>query len=183
MFTISKDTPALYFTSVAAHRLPVFRKDKLKEITCLALDEARRSAGFLLFAYVVMPDHLHGIAGSELKPSKTMQFINGIVSRRIIDYLKENGYVSSLEKLRQQEKQRRYRYSLWQHHSNSMFLTSESVFMQRVNYIHNNPVRAGLVEHGEDYLWSSIRLWKRVPSEHEPLIIDADQIRWRFGKA
>ena len=36
-------------------------------------------------------------------------------------------------------------YSLVDHHSNVMLLTSESVFMQRVNYIHQNPVRAGLV--------------------------------------
>ena len=182
MFRISKDTPALYFTSVAAHRLPVFQTDKLKNVTCRALDEARRSGGFLLFAYVIMPDHIHGVAGSDLKPSKTMQFINGIISRRVIDYLKEAGYAGSLEKLRQQEKERRYRYSLWEHHSNTMFLTSESVFMQRVNYIHNNPVRAGLVERPEDYRWSSARRWKE-PADDDSLQVDIDQIAWKVGKA
>ena len=183
MFRISKDTPALYFTSVAAHRLPVFRTDKLRDVTCRALYEARRSGGFLLFAYVIMPYHIHGIAGSDLKPSKTMQFINGIISRRVINYLKEEGYTSSLEKLRQHEKERRYRYSLWEHHSNSMALTSESVFMQRVNYIHSNPVRAGLIERPEDYRWSSARWWRRKPIEDEPLKVDIDQIAWKSGKA
>ena len=180
MFTISKDTPALYFTSVAAHRLPIFKTDKLKQVTCLALDEARLSEAFLLFAYVIMPDHIHGIAGSELKPSRTMQYINGIISRLVINYLKENGYQSSLDKLRHEERERRYRYSLWEHHSNTMLLTSESVFMQRVNYIHNNPVRAELSEHAESYRWSSVRWWRRTPWEDEPLNVDIEQISWRL---
>ncbi len=77
MFRISRDTPALYITSVATNRLPVFRKNALKDLVCEALAEVRRSAGFWLFAYVLMPDHLHTIVGSELKPSKVVQYING----------------------------------------------------------------------------------------------------------
>lgn len=183
MFRIRKDTPALYFTSVCTHRLRVFQTDMFCKIACDALAEARNSGGFLIFAYVIMPDHIHGITSSDLKPSKTMQFINGILSRRVIDHLKTNGFATSLEKLRQQEKARKYRYSLWEHHSNTMSLTSEAVFMQRVNYIHNNPVRAGLVERAEDYRWSSVRWWKGIADEDEPLKVDLDQILWKFGKA
>ncbi len=49
MHTISKDTPALYITSVANDRLPVFRTDAIKAVTCEALNEARKSAGFSLY--------------------------------------------------------------------------------------------------------------------------------------
>ena len=179
MFRISKDTPAYYMTSVTKDRLPVFRSDEIKKITCEAIDEARKSAGFLLFAYVVMLDHLHTIVGSELKPSKVLQYINGIVSHRIIDYLKQQGHDRSLEKLRHQDRGRNYRYSLWDHHPNAKLLTSEDVFIQKVNYLHKNAVRAGLVERPEDYRWSSARIWSRKPSEDEPLIVDTDQILWR----
>jgi hypothetical protein len=58
---------------------------------------------------------------------------------------------------------------------------SEAAFMQKVNYIHLNPVRAGLVERATDYHWSSARIWQRSPLENEPLLIDADQIKWRRG--
>ena len=58
MATISRDNPCLSITSVAHDRLPVFRTDALKQIICAALDEARQSGGFAIFAYVVMPDHL-----------------------------------------------------------------------------------------------------------------------------
>ena len=47
-FIISQDSPVLYITLVAHHRLPVFRTDYLREFICGAMDEARRSAGFLL---------------------------------------------------------------------------------------------------------------------------------------
>ena len=105
--------------------------------------------------------------------------MNGIVARRVIDFLKKNNYVSSLEKLRHQDRGQGYRYSLWDHHPNIRQLTSESMLMQRVHYTHQNPVRARLVENAEDYKYSSVRLWNRQPREDEPLLIDIDKIHWR----
>jgi len=52
-FRIAKDTPAPYITMVAKYRLPVFQTDVIYTITCKAIDEARQSHGFLLFAYVI----------------------------------------------------------------------------------------------------------------------------------
>jgi hypothetical protein len=51
--------------------------------------------------------------------------------------------------------------------------------MQKVSYIHLNPVRAELVENMDDYLYSSARIWKRKPLENEPLEMDLKQIKWR----
>jgi REP element-mobilizing transposase RayT len=179
MHTISRDTPALYITAVTKDRLPVFRTDAIKVITCKALDEARKSGGFAIYAYVIMPDHLHAIIDSAIKPSKVLQFINGIISRRVIDHLKEHGHNASLGKLRRESGTRGHMYSLWEHHNNALPIFSEGMFMEKVNYIHQNPVRAGLVEHAEDYRWSSIRCWKGCPLEDEPLLVDIDRINWR----
>ena len=49
--------------------------------------------------------------------------------------------------------------------------------MQKVNYIHQNPVRAEMVEKAEDYLYSSARIWMRKLLENEPL--EVDRIDWR----
>ena len=81
MHTISRDSPCYYLTSVAKDRLPVFRMNEMKLVTCAALDEARRSGKFLLYAYVIMPDHIHVITDSTLSPSRTLQFINGVAGR------------------------------------------------------------------------------------------------------
>ena len=60
---------------------------------------------------------------------------------------------------------------------------SEAMFMQKVSYIHNNPVRAGLVERAIDYRWSSARIWHGCEAEDEPLRVDIDRIRWRRNGA
>ena len=179
MFRISKDSTAHYLTSVAKDRLPAFRTAAIKEVVCAALDEARRSAGFLIFAYVVMTDHLHTIVGSELKPSKVLQFINGITSHRVIQYLKDKGHESSLRKLRHADRGRGWKHSLWDHHPNAKRLPTEEIFLQKVRYVHQNPVRAGLVERAEDYRWSSARYWSGKPRDDEPLKVDLDKIVWR----
>lgn len=126
-----------------------------------------------------MLDHLHLVTDSSKKPETILRYVNGIVARRVIDFLKENGHTSSLEKLRHEDYRRGYRYSLWDHHPNIRLLTSESMFMQRVHYTHQNPVRAGLVEKAEDYQYSSARIWNRRPLEDEPLLVDIDKIHWR----
>jgi REP element-mobilizing transposase RayT len=179
LIRIVKDSPAQYITSVARDRLPVFRTEALKQIACLALDEARRSAGFLIFAYVVMPDHLHLIASHHRKPSETLRYINGIMSRRVIDYLKEGKHMASLAKLRHETRPRQYAYSLWDHHSNVFPVMSERMLMEKVNYLYLNPVRAKLVEKAGDYRWSSARLWRGVPLQNEPLMVDHGLIQWR----
>ena len=177
--TISRDSPCLSITAVTKDRLPVFRTDAIKAILCAGLDEARRSGGFLIFAYVIMPDHLHIITSGARKPADTLRFIKGVASHRIIQHLKEGGFDRSLEKLRGAKKADRHEYTLWERHSNVMLLTAESTFMERVHYIHQNPVRAGLVDRADDYRWSSVRFWNRGLTEDEPLKVDVDQIIWR----
>ncbi|MGQ0763153.1 MAG: REP-associated tyrosine transposase [Acidobacteriota bacterium] len=177
--TVTIDNPCLFITTVAKNRLPVFQSDTIKRITCAAIDEARNSCGFLLFAYVIMPDHFHVLTDSPRQPSVVLQYIKGIVSRRVLGYLKERKLESSLKKLEHDSWRRNHRYSLWQHDSDIFSVTSESMFMQKVNYIHLNPVRANLVERAEDYPWSSVRFWNKCPAENEPLRIDIDKIVWR----
>jgi REP element-mobilizing transposase RayT len=179
MATISKDNPCLFVTTVARNRLPVFRSDALKSLACHALDEARRSGGFALFAYVIMPQHLHALADGTLKASEILRYVNGILSHRVIDFLKEGGFATSLEKLRGAPKGRGHEYSLVDHHSNALPVFSEEFFMRKVNYIHLNPVRAGLVARAEDYRWSSARQWWGQAAKDEPLRMDLEKIDWR----
>jgi REP element-mobilizing transposase RayT len=178
-YTISIDNPCLYITAVGKDRLPVFRSDKIKQVTCAAIDETRKSCGFLLFAYVLMPDHVHLLTDKPREPSVVLQYIKGIISRRVIGWLRENNHESSLRKLQHKDWKRNHRHSLWQHDSDVFSVTSEATFMQKVNYIHQNPVRAGLVEHSVDYRWSSARYWIKCPREDEPLTVDIEKIIWR----
>ena len=101
----------------------------------------------------------------------------------MIAHLKRQGYDQSLRKLRHEEWKRRHWYSLWDHESNVFSIFSEAMLMQKVNYIHLNPVRAGLVERAGDYRWSSARLWQGCATDNEPLAVDLDCIEWRKSVA
>src|SRR6266481_2261513 len=97
-FQVSRDSQALYITLVAKDRLLVFRNDAIKKLTCEALNEARNSGAFLIFAYVIMPDHLHLITSQPKSSAEVLRYVQGITGRRVIDYLKEGNYQSSLAK-------------------------------------------------------------------------------------
>jgi REP element-mobilizing transposase RayT len=181
-FQISRDSQALYITIVTNNRLPLFKTDQMKVVLCRAIDEARTKAAFLLFAYVIMIDHLRVLTSCPTATSDVLRVLKGLTARRVIDYLKENNYLSSLSKLEHQERDRNHRYSLWQREKNVLPIFSEGMFMQKVNYIHQNPVRAGLVERATDYRWSSARIWQGCPLEDEPLLVDKELINWRRAR-
>ena len=180
-FQVSRDSQALYITIVTKDRLPVFKADTMKSIVCEAINEARNSGGFLLFAYVIMWDHIHLLTNYPKTSADVLRYIKGITGRRVIDYLKEKNYESSLAKLQHEQWKRKHNYSLWQQEKNVFSIFSEGVFIQKVNYIHLNPVRAGLVERAVDYRWSSARIWHRAATDDEPLRVDLDRIKWRRG--
>ena len=78
-YLISQDSPALYITLVTNDRLPVFRKDSMKEVLCRAVDEARKR--FLLFAYVIMLDHIHLLTS---RPSTTSEVLRVLKEKDLI---------------------------------------------------------------------------------------------------
>ena len=80
-----------------------------------------------------------------------MRYLKGITARRTIDYLRQNNFQSSLAKLQHESWKRENKYSLWQKEKNVFSIYSEAMFMQKVNSIHLNPVRARLVERAVDY--------------------------------
>lgn len=178
-FQISRDNPGYYLTAVTKDRLPVFRTETIARLVCDAIDEARRSGKFLIFAYVLMLDHIHLVTDSSRDSQDIHRFVNGIVSRRVINHLKEKGRDESLKKLRVEERADGWKYSLWQHHPDTRLLWSEQMLWQRIQYTHLNPVRAGLVEHPKDWKWSSARIINARPSQDEPLAVDFHKIKWR----
>lgn len=179
MFQISRDNPAYYLTSVAHDRLPIFQKDAIKQVVCDAFNEARKSAGIMIFGYVIMPDHTHVLTDNAREIKDVLRYLNGISAKRLIDHLKASGYESSLAKLRIQERENRHKHSVYEHHPNALRITGEDALMQKMNYVHLNPVRAGLAEHPGEYLFSSARQWHGRSLENEPLITDHKKIKWR----
>jgi len=179
MFQISRTTPAYYLTSVAHERTPVFQADKIKQIVCDAFNEARISGIIMIFAYVIMPDHTHVITDSNRKIKDVLRFLNGISAKRILDHLNENGYESSLQKLRIQERAAKHKYSVYQHHPNA-FEILRGRYDDAKGELRSPESRSSRACRApNDYLYSSARQWNGKALENEPLVTDHKMIKWR----
>jgi hypothetical protein len=63
-------------------------------------------------------------------------------------------------------------YQVWTHENHAVYLCSNESIKEKIEYIHNNPVRAGIVEKPEDYLYSSARNYASLEAPIDiPLLI------------
>jgi putative transposase len=145
------------------------------------LTEARMIFPVDLWAYVIMPEHVHLLIFPREANAKAGVIAGKIkeqVARKAIQYLKENA-PEWLTRIAVQEGNR-MRYRFWQpgggYDRNAVEI---STVHKMIEYIHMNPVRRGLVARPEDWPWSSARWYagmKSVPIEIDrtiPMIHDA----------
>ena len=163
-----------YITSVTFNRVPVFRSDRACEIFVGQLGEVREKFPYKLIGYVVMPDHFHLIVNlKDDDESKFLLRLRGLSARKIIAWLKVGKYSSSLEKLKLRFPQKRqHKYAVWQKKPMVVELYSHKFLRQKLNYIHLNPVRAGLCENPAEWKWSSYRAYLPHKLDEVPIEVD-----------
>lgn len=173
-----------YVTTVTYHRVPVFRGEEACTIFIAALAETRQQCPFKLVGYVIMPDHIHLIVNPrDSDISNLMRRIKGLSARRILDWLRSEGHSSSLAKLALDTPQKReHTHAVWQKDFSSIDLWSARFVQQKLQYVHANPVRAGLCAHPKDWKWSSYRAYYPHESGDVPIEIDW-KAYWKEGVA
>jgi putative transposase len=134
-------------------------RDRTREWLCEALDKARAECGFQLWAYVIMPEHVHLLVCPGDFPEKMSRFLQVVeepVARKAIRYLEANA-PHWLARIRVREGTRE-RHRFWQPGGGyDRNITSAEMLRAAIEYIHANPVRRGLVARAEDWEWSSAR--------------------------
>jgi len=97
------------------------------------------------------------------KPERIMQNMKRHTSEQLKEAIKNNYSESRKEwMLWMKEKagkqnSNNINFQLWQQHNNPVELSNQKIAWQKLEYIHQNPVKAGIVEKAEDYLYSSAR--------------------------
>jgi len=125
---------------------------------------------YRLFAWVVMPNHVHvlfqTLAGWTM--AKIVASWKSFTGRRIAAYMDQVGWEGQAGQAGAWRSQGERR--VWQREYWDRFMRNEQHFWTAVAYIHNNPVKAALVEKAEDWPWSSAsaRLEPGVPGEVQP---------------
>lgn len=139
----------------------VFTRPIYAETILNSLAFCQREKGLMLFAYVIMPNHIHMIvSGNGNSLSNILRDFKQFTSRRIVEQIKKQPE-SRKEWMLSQFKQAAYAgnrvkyFQFWQAGNHPIVCYSEKFTLQKLNYIHQNPVKARLVYNPEDYVWSS----------------------------
>jgi len=144
--------------------IDIFSRKTYRDIVIDCLQFCRAEKGLLLHAYIIMSNHLHLVVQAGPKSTFTLS--------EIIRDFKKFTAVNILSAIQKEPESRREwlmhmlafyarfnknnrNFQLWQQDNHPIALYSQKVTWQKINYIHQNPVRAGIVKNPEDYIYSS----------------------------
>lgn len=138
-----------FITGSCYHRLPILDTPERRDLLLQIIEDARQKYRFVVVGYVVMPEHLHLLMSEPEQgdPSVVMKVIKERFSR-----LLHKGWPAHSRSLRMCEDE-----NVWQRRFYDFNVWSEKKRIEKLKYIHRNPVKRGLVEKPEQWRWSSYR--------------------------
>jgi len=160
------DNIAYFFTATVVEYIQALNSISLKEFIIKSLSFFREEYVTKINAYVIMPEHLHLIIRSESGDNvrKFMQNLLRKISRKIII---DTQFFATKSSRSKEAKKRldvfkshargRAIHRVWKERAKGEPIYSDRVMKQKLDYIHMNPVKRGLVTNPEDYPYSSYR--------------------------
>ncbi len=154
----------VYFvTDTVVDWVDIFTRPIYKHIVIESLRYCQEHKGLIIYAWVLMSNHLHAIVGSEgeAKVSDIWRDSKKFTSKEIIATIKTEISESRSEWMlnrfeysgKNDKKIKNYRF--WQEGNDAQGIYLNEYFEQKLNYIHYNPVKAEIVNRPEDYRYSS----------------------------
>lgn len=170
-YQIKEQTGLHYLTFQVVDWVDIFTRKIYRDIVIESLIYCQQKKELQIFGFVIMSNHIHLILNSiSGKLSDTVRDIKKFTSSEIIKEVINNPQESRKEwmlnrfSFKAQQHSRNEKYQFWTHENHSIFLYSPKFTQEKLDYIHDNPVRAGIVEKPEDYLYSSARNYAELDS-------------------
>jgi REP element-mobilizing transposase RayT len=153
---------ALYYLTFQVVRwVDLFTRKVYRDIVIDSLKYCQSNKGLEIYAFVIMSNHIHILLRSDIgKLSDTIREFKSFTAKQIllaIDTESESrrDWMLNLFEFAAKQHKRNEKYQIWTHENHAELIYSDKFIIQKINYIHDNPVRAGIVENPEDYLYSS----------------------------
>ncbi|MEO5942470.1 MAG: transposase [Ferruginibacter sp.] len=147
-----------FFTATILEWKPLLQHDKYKDEIIKSLQFLVEHKRIRLYAFVIMQNHIHlvwqPLSGESLQTIQ-LSFLKFTAQQIKFDLQKTNSIF--LEQFRVDAKDRIFQF--WERNSLSIELRSPAVFSQKIEYIHYNPVKAGLCNLPEEYYYSSAKFY------------------------
>jgi putative transposase len=148
----------VFFTATVRHWKKLLKPEKYKDVVLVQLKEQVNKNQLIVYAYCIMDNHIHIIwqVKGDIDPSEVQkQFLEGCSKQIKKDLEVYHSNVLSIFKSTQKDRA----YHFWKRNGRSIELYDDVIFQQKLDYIHFNPVKAGLCSLPEEYIYSSARYY------------------------
>ena len=158
-------------------RRPFLSKDRSRQWLIEAIDRARSRHGYHLWAYVIMPEHVHLLVWPTTTEYSISAFLNTVkqsVSKRALSWIREHA-PEFLNQLEDRQPNGLVHHRFWQRGGGfDRNVVEPATVHHEIEYIHRNPVKRGLCSRPEQWYWSSAADY--AGRTDGPLRIDRDSV-------
>lgn len=157
-----KSDKAYYITMTVVGWLDVFTRKNHRDVLIESLKYCQKEKGLIIYAYVIMSNHIHMIVQTN-EPHQikdTIRDFKKFTSKKILFQIqnepesRREWMLKIFEDEAEQSKKHKT-YKFWQVGNHAIEVFTEKFIWDKINYIHENPVRAGLVKQQWDWIYSS----------------------------
>ncbi len=181
-----KEQDKLHFVTLqVVEWVDIFTRQTYRDIIIENLGYCQKNKGLEIYAWVIMSNHIHLLVKSEKEElSNILRDFKSYTSKKIleeIDTCNESRKEWMLKIFRDAafKHKRNSEYQFWTHENHAEYIFSNKFIEQKLDYIHDNPVKAGIVEKPEEYRYSSA---KDYAGEKGLLEIEIIMRQWKTYK-
>ena len=160
-YIIRDQAKAHFITMTVVDWIDVFSRKIYRDIVVDSFNYCIKNKGMILYGYVIMSNHIHMIIQSEdEKLSELIRDFKKFTAKTVLDKIqaeKESRKEWMLERFKKaiETHQRNKKHQFWQLNNHPEEVYSERFLWSKLDYIHLNPVWAGIVEKASHYMYSS----------------------------
>ncbi|MCJ7585462.1 MAG: hypothetical protein MUO30_11935 [Anaerolineales bacterium] len=174
-FDSFQDPTHLYFiTATICGWRPLFANEYYASTVLGSLEWFRKQKRMLLYAFVLMPSHLHAIIKPENRTiGEVIQNFASFTAHTILQQLRKDNATELLAFFHEQKRDARHQHSIWQD-VQAKNIYSEEFLEQKIEYIHQNPIHQDKNLHRRaDYKYSSACFY----DDGKMPVIEIDNVR------
>ena len=182
-YQIADQSKAYYLTFQVVYWIDIFTRKVYRDIVIESLKYCQKEKGLEIFAYVIMSNHVHILARSANDNlSNVVRDFKKHTSKKIIEQIEigktesRKAWMLRLFMHAAKRQNKTGKYQVWTHENHAIEVSSNNFIENKVEYIHANPVRAGLVNKAEDYKYSSASNYADNESLLDVILVT---LRWK----
>ena len=157
-YRIFENETPYFLTGTVVAWLPVFAYPQFAGVIIESWKFLQEQRGVHIYGYICMENHIHWIASAR-NLSEQVRSFKSYTARIILDVLEKEGFTTVLNELSYFKMQHKVeqKFQLWQEGNHPQEILDKYMMLQKLEYIHQNPVRRGYVNKPEDWRYSSAR--------------------------